>query len=385
MPCGKVALRLNLDETSLRLGSGAGGKGTVISPGVRRAVPAKKACMTHVAILCDDPALQPILPQVLIGNRATLLIREMAWLEAACPRNVHLIRKASAWNSASTCARIIRVLGDVLRPHAERYQPLLLFDAAKLHLHPLVLRACRAAGIRPLVVPPCLTWVLQPCDTHAFRGYKERVRLECQRARASSPAGDLAIATFLQCVYRSIQQELGGRDWAAAFEHNGFGRRQRGLSSRVRRAGAFADIVEVPPGEPTLEEIAACFPRRTRARLAAWRGSTPERQGAPVGAVGGSARGGGRRLPPSFTAATRERGDTASSALAYPGASGRGPRTRSEYRAAAALARTVAAELDAAAGSRAAAGAAAPVQAALGYTRPRGVGRAARDPPVGEP
>ena len=77
VPDGKAALRINMDETSVCLWQG-GGKGTVIcrkrrapdgpEPAERVSRAKRRACLTHVAFICDRPELQPILPQVLVGK-----------------------------------------------------------------------------------------------------------------------------------------------------------------------------------------------------------------------------------------------------------------------------------------------------------------------------
>ena len=48
----------------------------------------QRTCLTHVAFICDRSDLQPLLPQVLIGNEATFKSREMGDLRAECPPNV---------------------------------------------------------------------------------------------------------------------------------------------------------------------------------------------------------------------------------------------------------------------------------------------------------
>ena len=79
--------------------------------------------MTHVAIICDDPALQPLLPQFVIGNCAVFLQREWRALQASCPSNVVLVRQKSAWNNTKLFCEILRQPGVVLRPFLCSVQP----------------------------------------------------------------------------------------------------------------------------------------------------------------------------------------------------------------------------------------------------------------------
>ena len=102
-PPDKEVLRLNLDETSITLHQG-GRKGNVFVArglGARQRVPLwKKRCaLTHVALVCDQPHLQPRMPQLLIGNWIAFTARAFVALRAACPPNVDLVRQRSSWNN----------------------------------------------------------------------------------------------------------------------------------------------------------------------------------------------------------------------------------------------------------------------------------------------
>ena len=100
---GKVPLRINLDETAICLFQGDV-KGAVFATKKRqrdepfqRIGRRKRRCyLTHVALICDRPDIQPLLPQTIIGNEHTFLSRSMAALRASCPRNVFIVRQRSA-------------------------------------------------------------------------------------------------------------------------------------------------------------------------------------------------------------------------------------------------------------------------------------------------
>ena len=214
----------------------------------------KRTCFTHVGLICDEPALQPLLPQVLIGNEQTFLEGDMAALRAACPANVHLVRQKSAWNNAETCKAIIRLLAEALRPHlaSKGLQPVLLLDAAPCHLHPSIFQCCAANGIWPIVVPAGLTWLLQPLGAHAFLQYKLRLRARYRSRRAATADGKLTVAQFLPAVCDAIHQVLEGRTWATAFEKNGFGQSQAALSAFVLRQCQLENAPSIPSSLPTL-------------------------------------------------------------------------------------------------------------------------------------
>ena len=114
VPVGKTSLTINLDETSICLYQG-GGKGNIFvskqkmaagetEPIQRIARGKTRSCMTHVAFICDNPDVQRVLPQVILGNEATFPASAFPLLYRSSPGNVKLIRQKSAWNNELLCA-----------------------------------------------------------------------------------------------------------------------------------------------------------------------------------------------------------------------------------------------------------------------------------------
>ena len=276
VPPGTIAWRLNLDETSICLFQGDA-KGHVFANKkrypdgfVQRAPRAKRrCCLTHVGLICDRPDLQPLLPQVIIGNERTFPKASFAALQAACPPNVVLVRQKSAWNDKVLCANIVHRLGAALKDHIDGLQPILLLDAVRLRTAPKVLSACAKWNIWPVIVPAKMTWLLQPLDTSAFQGYKAYLRNSYQRARAASPIGDVSISGFLQCLYDTIRHTLQGKSWPLAFDRADFSPRQTELSEFVKRQLLVEQPVEIGSGRPTEEQLRCCFPARATIPVAA--------------------------------------------------------------------------------------------------------------------
>ena len=238
--------------------------------------------MTHVGLICDRSDIQPVLPQFLIINERTAPNTAMPALRAACPANVRILRQRSAWTNAITTAFVIRALGIALRPFLPALQPILLMDALRAHWHPLVLFACRAAGVWPLCVPASLTWLLQPLDTHVFKRYKAYLRQQYAEVQGELEVSDLDFAAFLQCVYQTIRHILQGNRWASAFSGVGFGNAQASLERFVRRnTGVSSEPLALSSARPSNEEIASVFDSRYRPNFEdLWRTLVP-----PVRAV----------------------------------------------------------------------------------------------------
>ena len=229
--------------------------------------------MTHVGLVCDRPEIQPLLPQVLIGNESTFHAGEMAELVAACPPNVHLLRQRSAWNNTETQKLVLRLLAAALREHEraairpgmKRWQPVLLLDACRLRLHPSVAKSAAALGIWLVVVPARLTWLLQPLDTHVFQRYKEYFRSAYQRARLRTSDGKLAVSQFLGAFFETIKHVVQGVRWELAFDSDGYGQGGQGkVSAYILGQLQLAEAPDVSSLEPTLDTLQLCFPRGSK-------------------------------------------------------------------------------------------------------------------------
>ena len=222
----------------------------------------RRTRLTHVAFICDDPHIQGLLPQVIICNEHTVSQRQFDALLPGCPPNVYLVRQRSAWINIPLNVQIVRWLAAVLAPFMGDFQPILLFDAFKVHLNSAVLRACTRAGIWPVVVAAATTWLLQPLDTHAFGLYKCRLQKAYQTLRIRSANGRVGIVGLLEAMYVAIREVLVGRDWAHAFARNGLGTSQADVSQRVLTHLDLAPPLAAACTRPTLEQLRLCWPRR---------------------------------------------------------------------------------------------------------------------------
>ena len=182
---------------------------------------------------------------------------------------MHLVRQKSAWNNSALFVMILKALAAVLTPYLDELQPVLLMDACKVHSTQAVLQACWAGNLWPVLVPARLTWLLQPCDTHAFLRYKEVLKAQYQKARASTADGQLTIGQFLGALYSTIRSTLQGRRWALAFDEDGFGHGQSLLSSFALRQLECDRPPFVPNALPSAEQVQLCLPKGKAAAKAA--------------------------------------------------------------------------------------------------------------------
>ena len=160
----------------------------------------------------------------------------MARLDAARPGYVRIRRRKNMWMTSGLLASIMCHLMGVLGPYLDQYQVILLFDACKVHLRSCVFTTCATTGAWPAVVPPAMTWLLQVLD--GFRSYKACLQGAYQDARAK---GVVDVDSFLQCIYRAIEEVLQASSWCHAFEQNGFGAIRANVSSNMERTCCTID------------------------------------------------------------------------------------------------------------------------------------------------
>ena len=275
-PVGKTILRLNLDETAVktymapvkglvtRQRPGAGSGKRRIAQATRKQ---QRSCLTHVAIVCDRPEIQPRLPQVLVGNAAVLPLYIQKELEPQLRKNVFLVRRKSAWVDAAYMVKIMELLGTILQPLLRDFQPILLLDALPAHLAAKVFRAGARCGIWIVVVPGKLTWLLQPADTHVFYKYKMYLRKRYLEACADSLEGGVHLRAVLHAMNDAVRFVLQAHEWGRAFDENGFGQRQRHVRRAIMGAAAFTSPISIPVELPSLVQFQSIWPAGTEVPL----------------------------------------------------------------------------------------------------------------------
>ena len=117
---GKQLLLLNLDETSIPLAfTHAGGHVMRLNPTKQWIRPPRQRptralqrsfLFTHVGLICNVPALQPLLPQVVFISAHLLTLAAQASIQDELPDNVYVKRMPSGWNNTQEHCVIIRLL-----------------------------------------------------------------------------------------------------------------------------------------------------------------------------------------------------------------------------------------------------------------------------------
>ena len=260
---------MNLDETSIPV-IFSDVKGTVLvrnGPAAWATVPRQRATkgemrmyFTHVAMICNDPALQPILPQVIFVGAAALTKTQFHLLGAELPDNVYLKRMPKGWNNADEHKVIIELLAMVLAGH-EDLQVILAFDAAPIHLAPKVLEQLRASGFLFLLVPAKLTWLLQPLDRCVFFRFKLYLKQRFTEAFLNGVSNTEKVPRMIRLVIQAIRYVLQKYTWEYAFRQTGLWIDQSSVAASIKRDLQIKDIPHIPCERPSAEMLRRCWPK----------------------------------------------------------------------------------------------------------------------------
>ena len=215
---------------------------------------------THFATICNVPEIQPHLPHVIFVSAASLRVPDWHRICASLPPNVYLKRMPSAWNSADQQRVINRLIRASLEPFMARYQPIVYFDTAPAHMRPEVLHDLPGLGLWYALIPPRMTWMLQPLDSHAFQKYKWYLKTNFQNELAEG-ADRVAIEYMVGLVVRAIRYVLQRYRWAPAFEQNGLTGDHTKVSAYIRRHIQTEVLEPFSTDAPTMDALRLCWPR----------------------------------------------------------------------------------------------------------------------------
>jgi hypothetical protein len=269
IPEGKRPLLMNLDETRVTWYFG-GGKGNVLVSRRhgRRPAPVQRATktqlrsgLTHAALICDRPDVQAVLPQVFFHNEHFPTLRSLRATASEHPPNVVFIRQKSSWTNVSNLCDILRRVAASVAPWKSEFQPVLLLDCARQHVHWRVAAAAVRGGIWLVFVPAKLTWLLQPCDTHVFAAYKAFAQARYGEILAAAPSQEVSQEDWLRLLGHIVRVFLQGRVWHSAFLQNGFGAQGQGGVRQEILAELGGELLPASSAErPSADHLRTLFP-----------------------------------------------------------------------------------------------------------------------------
>lgn len=220
----------------------------------------KRINFTHLAFLCNQPAIQPRLPHIIFVARSAMTHAQWDELCAEMPDNVYLKRMPGSWNTVAQHLVVLRLLRAVLEPFMADYQPILSFDAAPIHLDNAILRLLQNSDIWYVIIPARMTWLLQPLDTHCFMHFKKYLKQHFQD-EFGGYAERASIMYMIRLLVRAIRFVIQGRDWSVAWSQNGMNADHNGVSRFILQQMQVATVGPFSTDVPSPAHLAVIWPR----------------------------------------------------------------------------------------------------------------------------
>ena len=269
LPGTKRILHLNMDETSVAAfhGDSVGNiaswkkRGPEAEPIVWADRKKRRTAYTHCAFICDDPAIQPLLPQLILANEHTLRVTELRSLLENCPPNVFVKRLKSSWINREVLKTLLRVLNEILRPFKETRHVVLFMDARKAHFHSSIAEYCARTDLHLVILPARLTWLMQPCDAHLFARYKKFLKRRYHEMARESESGVVDALALFKSIFETIRGVQNAVKWRSAFAADGFSADLGGVSSYIKRHLGYSALPEISDAEPPFDVLKHCFPK----------------------------------------------------------------------------------------------------------------------------
>ena len=217
-----------------------------------------------MVLICDDTAVQPLLPQMIIGNEHILRVADMQILEPESAGNIYIVRAKSSWITAELFMLLLQTLGKTLRQNEVTKKPTLLLDGSPVHLTPAVWQTAKRYGIFLCFVTATLTWFVQPLDVSAIRKLKAHLRAHYRRLHIEKCQAKIDVVDVIRLLMRSVRRMLQGTAWASAFDECGYSAHATGVRSQIRSMFARADCADLstPTERPTAIRMTDMLPKK---------------------------------------------------------------------------------------------------------------------------
>jgi hypothetical protein len=220
--------------------------------------------MTHAMTICNDAAVQRIIPQVLLVNETLVSMGTYNDIKSSLPPTFVCFRQPKAWMNAASMLQYIALLKRALAGELQRRKVILYLDMFKSHYNPKVLAAVAACGMNPCFVPAKLTWALQPADTHVFAGYKRRLAQEVEGHAIVALDGKVGWQQLTQSIAATDREFVQPTPWAKSFKDNGLVDYQQHISQRcLQKLEVLPCVFPLPHSFPTLQHLKDVFPNRS--------------------------------------------------------------------------------------------------------------------------
>ena len=260
---GRPYVVVNMDETCIS-SAAAPKKGLMVPPAVRnprgwRRRPGGQdrtnTKTTLLAVACDQPDLQPYLPQVIL-SRYTAHAIPPAWAQELYDASGMPFEYWHRSNGSVTPAIFIRWatrLRSVVHSFNNTVWILLILDCSSVHLDLRSMLHLQRLGILCVVLPHKCIWLLQLLDVYVFAELKTRLHQSMAAERMRNEDWRPARGSWVGHCARAARDIVVNRDWSDHFDRLGTALDVDQLRPEVRQ---YVGDDPLDPALPTRAEFA---------------------------------------------------------------------------------------------------------------------------------
>lgn len=228
----------------------------------------RKISWTYCAVICNNPAIQAVLPHFLLCGEKRLPQRTVKAFQALPVTRLQLLRAKSSWVTAETMIIIVTALKEALKPWIPKVKPILLLDTACPHLPKRFMSSAKKQGFQLLYVPSCTTGLAQPLDVYAFSAFKMYLRRKYMEQRRTALEGQPELLAWLWQLSQAPQDFFASKKWTHAFEGVGTACNVTKLHSTLAAFMGHPTVFPCP-AKPSAAEMALIWPKRRKMEHAA--------------------------------------------------------------------------------------------------------------------
>lgn len=215
---------------------------------------------TLMGVVCDQPHLQPHLPQVFLPKYTQ---------NAEPPAHVRAMYASQGYpfqfwhrSGGSTTPAIFRMWATTLRAAVHSFNSdawiVLVVDCHSSHLDLEAVQHLKRLGVVTVVIPAKLTWLLQPLDVYVYSDLKRTLRGLLHHDTLDRPENAGHTGSWISPTASAAKRVLARTDWSEEFEKLGLGMRYGGVRSELE---GYVGAEPVYPALPTLAEFATLTSR----------------------------------------------------------------------------------------------------------------------------
>ena len=264
----KTYVIVNVDETSVNAIDQK--KNGYVGQGVRRHVanhqhqPVRRdrsdIKTTLMAVICDQPELQPYLPQVFMP-KYTQNSSPPSWARAIYGRQgfpFQYWHRTGGSSTPTTFKRWCSSLRSAVHSFNSDAYILLIMDCHSSHLDMQTVNHLNMLGIVTVMIPAQLTWLLQPLDVYVFAVFKRVLRGLIHQQGAANPEVGAAPGAWITPTASAARSVLCRTDWSDEFGRVGAGIKYGPVRPDIQK---YVGAELVYPELPLLRDFASMLSR----------------------------------------------------------------------------------------------------------------------------